>query len=230
MAIYRIGRALDRLSEVRAAACSVSALRQLKSEHVLTSPCNVRCAGVLRTMTGCALGLANARPDSRAICARALAGRIGELPANRGFGSSDRKQRLGGAEEQLAPSLDASGQSVALLRKHFHLTISHYFYSNTPWAASLGKINWGRPRVLRGQAPMFRLIPYATRASPEAQGDLRPIFAKTDRARPKCDASVTAGGTADRSMGGELETWHSCRGIMPPRCGRTPRQCPLERG
>ena len=91
---------------------------------------------------------------------------------------------------------------------------------------------------------MFRLTRYTTRALPETRGDLHPSFcqdrspvlearvprakaeASLSRDRPcaKCDASATAGGTADRRMGCPLETRHPCDEMMPPHCGRTPRQ------
>jgi hypothetical protein len=183
-------------------------------------------------MQDCALRLAHAGRDSDAICARALEGRTGELPADLGLGSSGRGTAAQRSRGRLARSLDASRQSVILLRKHFLLTILHYCYSNKPCTVSLKRKSPEAGLALwrRGKVPMFRLTRSATRALPETRGDLHPSFCQDRSAVPQVRRAGYGGSTADRSMGVPLETGHPCKGMMPPRCGRTPRQCSLERG
>jgi hypothetical protein len=177
-------------------------------------------------MQGCALGLAHAGRDSGAICARDLGGRTGELPAHHGLGSSGREPAAGRSRGQLVQPLDASRQSVILLRRHFFLTISHCLYSNTPSAGvPRTKVTSRFERHGAGKAPTFRLTRYATRALPETRGDLHPCVCQDrspvpeailsgvdcwscrakaeaslgrDRSWPKSDAQATAGGTADQ--------------------------------
>jgi hypothetical protein len=141
--IYRVESAPDKVSEVRAVACSVSGLVQLKREPSLISTCNIRRAGGLETMQGCTLRLANAGRDGGVICARALAGRTGELPADHGLASSGRGTAAGRSRGRLAQSLDASRQSVILLRRHLLLTNLHYCYRNKPCALFLNKSHLG---------------------------------------------------------------------------------------
>ena len=83
-------------------------------------------------MQGCTLRFAYEGRDSGAICARALEGGTGELPADHGLASSAWTTGAGRSRGRLAQSLDASRQSVILLRKHFLLTNLHYCYSNKP--------------------------------------------------------------------------------------------------
>ena len=119
MPIYRVESAPDKVPEVRAVACSVSGLVQLKREPSLISTCNFRLAGGQETMQGCTVRIAHKGRDSGAICARALAGRTGELPADHGLASSAWTTGVGRSRGRLAQSSDASRQSVILLRKHF---------------------------------------------------------------------------------------------------------------
>ena len=112
-------RALDEFPEVRAAACSVSAILQLMRETVLVSSCNTGVKAGNKTMQGCTLRFAYEGRDSGAIRARALEGRTGELPADHGLASSAWTIGVGRSRGRLAQSLDASRQSVILLRKHF---------------------------------------------------------------------------------------------------------------
>jgi len=193
--IYRVESGPDKVPEVRAVACSVSGLVQLKREASLISTCNFRLAGGLETMQGCTVRIAHKGRDSGAICARALAGRTGELPADHRLASSGRGTAAGRSRGRLAQSLGASRQSVILLRRHYPLTILHYCYSNKPLGGvplgSVPKIKSPGPasRFERqygaGQAPMFRLTRSATRALPETRGDLHPSFCQDRPAVPQ---------------------------------------------
>lgn len=157
VAIYRAERAPDEFPEVRAAACRVSAILQLRREIVLISSCSIRRAGGSETMKGCRLRLANEGPDSGAICARVVEGRTGEPPAHHALASSGRGIAAGRSRGQLAQSLDASRQSVILLRRHFLLTISYYCYSNKPLDGVPRRSHRGRACVLRGSMAPSKL-------------------------------------------------------------------------
>jgi hypothetical protein len=158
-------------------------------------------------MQGCALRFAFERRDSGAVCARALEGRTGAPPADQGLASSDRGTAAGRSRGRLARSLDASRQSVILLRKHFLLTILHYCYSNKLLDGVRRKSHRGQPRLLRGSmAPGCHSCITRRREAICTQ-----VFAKTDRSCPKCEVPASAGGTTDRGTGGALETRRSLR-------------------
>jgi len=141
-------------------------------------------------MQGCTLRFAYEGRDSGAICARALEGGTGELPADHGLASSAWTTGAGRSRGRLAQSLDASRQSVILLRKHFLLTNLHYCYSNKP-LDGVPKIKVTgdglafKRQYGAGQAPMFRLTRSATRALPETRGDLHPSFCQDRPAVPQ---------------------------------------------
>lgn len=178
---YRIGRAPNKFPKVQAAACSVSALLQLKREAGLISACNIRRSGGEVTMQGCAFRRAHAGRNGGVICARALGARTGELPADHGLGSRGRESAAARSRGLLAQLVEASQQSVILLRKHFLLTNPHYCYSNTslgrrPRKSHQGPASRFERQYGAGQAPMFRSTRYATRALPERRGELHPSF------------------------------------------------------
>jgi hypothetical protein len=107
-----------------------------------------------------------------------------------------------------------------------------------------------------GQAPMFRSTRYATRALPERRGELHPSFCQDrspvlqaillgvdrrpsrsnavaslgrERPCPKCDEPASA--RRCRSQHGQpVRTGASLPRDDVANCGRTPRQCSLERG
>ena len=231
MPIYRVESAPDKVPEVRAVACSVSGLVQLKREPSLISICNFRLAGGLETMQGCTVRIAHKGRDSGAICARALASRTGELPADHRLASSGRGTAAGRSRGRLAQSLGASRQSVILLRRHYPLTILHYCYSNKPGAVSLDKSHLApASRYGAGQGSHVPIDPVCHSC---ITGDARRFALKFCQDRsdvPQVRRVGYGGGSTDRSARGPLETGHPCKEMMRPHCGRTPRQSSLERG
>jgi hypothetical protein len=75
------------------------------------------CVSDLRVANNAGLR-AWAHPGRAGICLGPLNGKTGELPADHGLGSSGRGTGTGRSRGQLAPLLDASRQSVILLRTH----------------------------------------------------------------------------------------------------------------